>query len=44
MLRLVLEGKATLSEIERYWTLSEVELVNEALDAWHEAEAMAAQK
>lgn len=38
MWRLVLERKATYSEIERWWSIIDVLIANEALDAWGEAE------
>jgi hypothetical protein len=34
-----MERVATLSEIETHWGIMDVVSANEALDAWHEAEA-----
>jgi hypothetical protein len=35
----VLEQKATLQELESWWSIDDVADGNEALDAWHEAQA-----
>lgn len=37
----MLEGKATLQEIEAHYTLDDLLQMNEALDAWQEAKATA---
>jgi hypothetical protein len=37
--RLVLEDKASYSDIERFWSIIDVLVANEALDAWQQAEA-----
>lgn len=41
--RLILEGKASLAEIDTYYSINDVADQNEALDAWHEAQRSAEQ-
>jgi hypothetical protein len=36
-----MEKIATLTEIDKHWGIMDVVTANEALDAWHEAEAEA---
>lgn len=38
MHRLVVERRATLEELERHYSLVDLADVNDALDAWHEAQ------
>jgi hypothetical protein len=40
----VLERVATLEEIERHWSIDDLQKANFALDAWHAAEAEARRK
>lgn len=38
-----MENVARLPELDSHWSIDDVADANEALDAWHEAEAEAAQ-
>jgi hypothetical protein len=39
--RLILEQVATLRDLDMVWSINDIADANEALDAWHEAEAAA---